>query len=83
MVLKILNHLLHRYMWVYEREDGDRGFVLARDYEDAVNKLASYYTDAANRIRKTNEDSEADNWMYLYDADHTEIHGDIFVTQPY
>lgn len=84
MLIKLLNKLLHKYMWVYERDNGDRGFVIAKNRNEAIKKLADYYTDAKERIAKTDETKWVDNdWMYLFDADHSEIKGDIFIIMPY
>ncbi len=82
MIIKLLNKLLHKYMWCFEREDGDRGFVIALNGEDAINKLEKKYPDARERISRTDSCDES-NWMYLYDADHAEIDGDIFVNVPW
>ena len=85
-MIKLLNKLLHKYMWVFERDNGDKGFVIARNKKDAINKLAARYPDARKRIEETDEDESCwmdSEWMYLYDADHAEIYGDIFVILPW
>ena len=55
-------------MWIYERENGDRGFVLAKSYEDAANKLQKIYFDTEERLKRTEEAEFKDvsDWMYLY-----------------
>lgn len=86
MMIKLLNKLLHKYMWVFERDNGNKGFLIARDRDDAINKLSKKYSDAKDCIRKTDADdhfSMDSGWMYLYDANHAEIDGDIFVTLPW
>ena len=85
MIIKLLNNLLHKYMWCFERDNGDKGFVIALNREDAINKLEKKYFDARERILKTDlDDNWLDyDWMYLYDANHTEIDGDIFVNVPW
>lgn len=77
MKLKLLNRLLCRYMWVYEIIDGDKGFVLAKNEEDAIRKLSSYYEDKDITEMISNED------MYVYDTDHSYIDGDVFNIVPW
>ena len=77
MKLKLLNWLLRRYMWVYEIIDGDKGFVLAKNKEDAIQKLSSYYKDEDITEMISNEN------MYVYDADHSYIEGDVFNIVPW
>ena len=84
MLIRLLNKLLRKYMWVYERDNGDCGFVIAKNRNEAIKKLADCYTDAKERIAKTDETEWVDNdWMYLFDANHSEIEGDIFIIMPY
>lgn len=80
MIIKLLNKLLHKYMWCFERVDGDKGFVIALNREDAINKLEKRYPDTRERILETDSNGGE---MYLYDADYTEIDGDIFVNVPW
>lgn len=77
MIIKLLNNLLHKYMWVYERIEGDKGFVLAKSKQDAIRKLSCYYTDT--------EEALANETMYVYGTDRTEIHEDLdlYVTVPW
>ncbi len=77
MKLKLLNWLLHRYMWVYEIIEGDKGFVLARNEDDAIKKLSRYYEDEDVAKMISNEE------MYVYDADHSYIDGDVFNIVPW
>lgn len=81
MIIKLLNKLLHKYMWCFERVDGDKGFVIALNREDAINKLEKEYPGARTLILETDNDVLGE--MYLYDADHTEICGDIFINVPW
>lgn len=81
--IDMINYLLHKYMWVYERENGDRGFVLASSYDEAVEKLSKRYPDAEERIKRTEEDCCLENWMYLYDITRITIDNDIYVVDPY
>lgn len=71
----LLNNLLHKYMWVYEIVDGDKGFVIANSREEAINKLRVRYQDIDELLNRDD--------MYVYDAEHSVIIGDIFVTVPY
>ena len=74
--MEFLNRMLRRYMWVYEIVDGDKGFVLAIDKSDAIKKLSHYYDeDVVNMI-----DNEE---MYVYDAEHSYIDGDVFNIVPW
>lgn len=77
MIIKLLNMLLRRYMWVYEIIDGDKGFVLARNEDDAIKKLSRYYEDEDVAKMISNEN------MYVYDADHSYIDGDVFNIVPW
>ena len=87
MIIKLLNKLLRKYLWCYEIEDFDKGFVLAKSRDDAIDKLAAHYPEAREWIWKTYHDSPGNynsyNSMYLYDANHTEIDGDIFINVPW
>jgi len=84
MMIKLLNKLLHKFMWVYERDNGDKGFVIAKTRQEAINKLAGLYPDARERIAKTDEGSWMDyGWMYLFHAENAEVKGDVFITVPY
>lgn len=82
MIIKLLNKLLHKYMWCFERENGDKGFVIALNREDAIDKLEKKYPDTRERISRTDLGDDS-NWMYLFDADYTEIDGDIFINVPW
>lgn len=85
MTIKSLNHKLRKNMWIYEREDGDKGIVLAATYEEAKTKLAEVYTDAIERIEAT-ETADGRNiprWMYLFDVTGIEIKGNVFITTPW
>lgn len=77
MILKLLNKLLRRYMWVYEIIDGDKGFVLAKNRDEAIGKLSRYYEDGDIAEMISNEE------MYVYDADHSYIDGDVFNIVPW
>lgn len=83
-MIKLMKYLLKKYMWIYERDNGDRGFVLAKDRDEAIKKLCEYYTDAAKRIAETDKGGWMDNnWMYLFDANGIEINKDIYITEAY
>lgn len=88
--MKYLNKIIRKYMWIYERENGDRGFVLAKNYNEAVEKLQKIYSDARKRIERTEEAQFCDckDWMYLYHCmDSTAAcigrmgEGDVFVIE--
>jgi len=76
--MELLKRMLMRYMWIYERENGDRGIVLAKNYKDAIEKLSKVYPDTKERIKE-----KANNWMYVFDAGHIDIKGEIFITEPW
>ena len=89
MLIKLLNRLLRKYMWMYERERGDRGIVIAKNYEDALKQLSKEYPDTRRRVKET---EDADNniryvsgslYMYVVDMEHVEIKGNVFITEPY
>lgn len=81
MIIKILNKLLHKYMWVYERVDGDKGFVIAKNRDEAIDKLDKHYPYARETIEETDRDEGGCYYpMYLYDSSAATIDGDIFVT---
>ena len=81
-MIKLLNKLLHKYMWVFERDNGDKGFVIARNRKEAITKLTEKYPDTRERVAKTDADTlgwMGYGWMYLYHAENARIDGDIFV----
>ena len=87
MIIKLLNKLLHKYMWAYEREEGDRGIVIAKTRSDAIKELQRVYGDAEKRIAVSDAGDHCalePDWMYLLDChgDFT-IDGNVFITEPW
>ena len=79
-----LNELLTEYGWIYERDYGDRGIVLAESYEEAIEKLSEIYPDTKGRIKKTEENSNMiSGWMYVSPIENYKSIGDVFVVQPW
>ena len=83
-----LNRKLLKYGWVYEREDGDRGIVLAKSREEAIDKLMYMYPDTRDRVAMTDVEGQVNDWMYLYGID--EVYNgygqgvnDIFIVEPW
>lgn len=87
--MKGLSKKLLKYAWIYEREDGDRGIVLAKTREEAVDKLINIYPDAIRRINigDSNLDGTRMGWMYLYPIGdvyngYGQGDNDIFIIEP-
>ena len=78
--MKKLRKLLMKYLWIYERCDGDRGIVIAKNYEKAIEKLSKIYPDTRERINKDTDDNK---WMSIFDAYCIDVKGDVFITEPY
>lgn len=73
---KLLNKLLRKYCWVYERIDnGDKGFVLAKNYESAIKKLKTIYDNV--------DEAMENEQMFVFDIGHIEVKGDVFITIPW
>lgn len=73
--MKFLNKLLRKYVWVYERIDGDKGFVLASSYESAIRKLKGVYDNV--------DEAMENEQMFVFDIEHAEVKGDVFITMPW
>lgn len=73
--MKFLNKLLRKYVWVYERIDGDKGFVLAANYESAIMKLKGVYDNV--------DEAMESEQMFVFDIEHAEVKGDVFITIPW
>ncbi len=83
-MITALNELLKEYGWVYERDYGDRGIVLAKSYEEAIEKLSEMYPDTKGRIKKTEENGNMiSGWMYVSSIENYKSIGDVFVVQPW
>lgn len=87
--MKGLSKKLLKYGWIYEREDGDRGIVLAKTREEAIDKLINIYPDAIRRINigDSNLDGTGMGWMYLYPIEdvyngYGQGDNDIFIIEP-
>ena len=76
-----LNKLIREYIWLYEWYDGDKGFVIAKDREEAIEKLSVKYSHVKEMLQKMDEGMD-NEWAYVYSADYIDIDGDIFVTVP-
>ena len=82
-MINCLRKLLNRYLWIYERENGDRGFVIAATEKEAIKKLMKVYPDTEERLKFTEENpSEISGWMYLYDIKGIDIKNDVYITDP-
>lgn len=73
-------------IWVYERESGDCGIVIAKTYGNAVDELRKVYTDIDERLSE--EGCEKNNWeygLYVYNLDYVDQseNGKVLVTMPY
>ena len=87
--MKRLSKKLLKYGWIYEIEDEDRGIVLAKTREEAVDKLINIYPDAIRRINigDSNLDETEMSWMYLYPIEdvyngYGQGDNDIFIIEP-
>lgn len=87
--MKRLSKKLLKYGWIYEREDGDRGIVLAKTRREAVDKLKNIYPDVVRRINigDSNLDETGMGWMYLYPIEdvyngYGQGDNDVFIIEP-
>lgn len=71
----VLKRLFAKYCWIYERIDGDKGFVLAKNYEDAVKRLKKVY-DNVDEALETEQ-------MFIFDTTKIDIKGTVFITMPW
>lgn len=69
--------ILRRYMWIYERNNWDRGIVFAWNRKSAIKKLSRIYPDTYKRIE------DEDNWMYVFSTKNIDVKGEVFITIPY
>lgn len=74
------------YIWVYEREGGDCGIVIASTYGNALDELRKMYSDIDERLNE--EWREKNKWQYglsVYGLDHVDHseNGRVLVTMPY
>lgn len=82
--MKVLNELLKEYGWVYERDYGDIGIVLAESYEEAIEKLSIKYPDTKERLKQTEENPHMDaGWMYVSPIENYEIIDDVINIVPW
>lgn len=73
------------HIWVYEREGGDCGIVIAKTYEDTLDELRKMYTDIDKRLSE--EACKRNGWTWglnVFGLDEVEQseNGHVFVTAP-
>ena len=72
--------------WVYEREEGDCGIVVAETYEDALNELRKVYDDIDERLECKVKGYPEQGYLWglsvkpVMDYD---IKGNVIITAPY
>lgn len=82
-----MNEMINRNnIWVYEREGGDCGIVIAETYGNALDELRKKYTDIDERLSE--EWCEKNKWqygLYVFGLDEVEQseNGNVIVTMPY
>lgn len=72
--------------WVYEREDGDCGIVVAETYEDALNELRKVYNDIDERLELKVKDcpNKSYSWgLDIHPINDYDIKGNVIITTPY
>ena len=68
-------------VWVYEREAGDGGLVVAESYEKALDELRKVYDDIDERI---DPDCEKYTWgLSILSVGDYSSKGNVFITHPY
>lgn len=68
-------------VWVYEREAGDGGLVVAESYEKALDELRKVYDDIDERI---DPDCEKYTWgLNILSVGDYSSKGNVFITHPY
>lgn len=73
-------------IWVYERESGDCGIVIAETYRNAIDELKKVYTDIDERLDREWCRKNGFTWgMNILGVDEIErkANGKVFVTMPY
>ena len=73
------------HIWVYEREGGDCGIVIAETYGNALDELRKMYTDIDKRLNE--EACKRNGWIWglnIFGLDEVEQseNGKVFVTTP-
>ena len=73
-------------IWVYERENGDCGIVIAETYGNALDELRKMYSDIDERLSK--DDCKQNNWeygLYVFSIDNIDQseNGNVLITMPY
>ena len=73
------------HIWVYEREGGDCGIVIAETYGNALDELRKMYTDIDKRLSE--EAYKRNGWTWglnVFGLDEVEQseNGKVFVTVP-
>lgn len=72
--------------WVYEREDGDCGIVVAETYEDALNELRKVYNDIDERLelKVKGYPNQSYSWgLNILPINNYEIEENVIITTPY
>lgn len=82
-----MNEMINRNnIWVYEREGGDCGIVIAETREKALDELREVYTDIDKRLSE--DGCEQNNWdygLYVFSIDNIDQskNGNVLITMPY
>lgn len=80
------NMINRNNIWVYEREGGDCGIVIAETREKALDELREVYTDIDKRLSE--DGCEQNNWeygLYVFNIDNIDQseNGNVLITMPY
>ena len=81
-----MRYLTGKNTWVYEREDGDCGIVVAETYEDALNELRKVYNDIDERLELKVKDcpNKSYSWgLDIHPINDYDIKGNVIITTPY
>jgi hypothetical protein len=81
-----MRYLTGNNTWVYEREDGDCGIVVAKTYEDALNELRKVYNDIDERLELKVKGYPEQNYEWglsIRPINDYDIKGNVIITTPY
>ena len=72
--------------WIYEREDGDCGIVVAETYEETLDELRKVYDDIDERLelKVKGYPEQCYTWgLSIRPVNDYDIKGNVIITAPY
>lgn len=77
----IINDMIGDNIWIFEREAGDRGLIISKTYEDALNELRKVYDDIDERL---DPNCGKYTWgLSIVNLYEYRFEGNVFITHPY